>query len=335
MRKVFVLSICALVGNACLAGSFQVGFEDPNYLSDFTYSSQAEGNLNYQPVTTVGWTTNHPEYTGCGRVTTDDVYEGDQSVYFAGYDDGGTLMNVFATLDAWHYFDSYVHWRPDIERDPVYISVLIKPSGTWSDGNRMGMQFHSYGGGVMLIQDQGQIGVYGVPMWAPYDSSKRIRLDSSSIQTEKWYQVVSHLWTDTADGDDVGTNPDVLCRVWVIDVETGIRIVDSVDFNLNPNIEDGHDPYVQIYNWNKIILGNPSYQLNNTQGVMGAAYYDNLSVGNVLDLLSEEDPCLALIASGGGLTGDLNNDCYVDLLDFSVFASDWLGCVHPDDPDCQ
>jgi hypothetical protein len=35
------------------------------------------------------------------------------------------------------------------------------------------------------------------------------------------------------------------------------------------------------------------------------------------------------------LKGDLNRDCYVDLLDFAILASDWLECGNPFDPDCD
>ena len=32
--------------------------------------------------------------------------------------------------------------------------------------------------------------------------------------------------------------------------------------------------------------------------------------------------------------GDLNEDCYVDFLDFATFAADWLECTDPNDPNC-
>ncbi len=34
-------------------------------------------------------------------------------------------------------------------------------------------------------------------------------------------------------------------------------------------------------------------------------------------------------------TADLNNDCFVDFTDFSIFADQWLKCGDPCDPNCQ
>ena len=33
--------------------------------------------------------------------------------------------------------------------------------------------------------------------------------------------------------------------------------------------------------------------------------------------------------------GDLNNDCFIDLLDFALFANDWLRCGNPFNPECS
>jgi len=35
------------------------------------------------------------------------------------------------------------------------------------------------------------------------------------------------------------------------------------------------------------------------------------------------------------LAGDLNGDCYVDLLDFAIFVGDWLQCANPFDSSCE
>lgn len=34
------------------------------------------------------------------------------------------------------------------------------------------------------------------------------------------------------------------------------------------------------------------------------------------------------------IAADLNNDCYVDFKDFSIFAATWLDCGNPFDPAC-
>jgi len=35
------------------------------------------------------------------------------------------------------------------------------------------------------------------------------------------------------------------------------------------------------------------------------------------------------------LTGDLNGDCYVNLLDFSQISAEWLQCSNIVDPECE
>jgi hypothetical protein len=39
--------------------------------------------------------------------------------------------------------------------------------------------------------------------------------------------------------------------------------------------------------------------------------------------------------SQGRYAGDINADCYVDMLDYSLIASQWLDCTDPTNPDCQ
>jgi hypothetical protein len=38
--------------------------------------------------------------------------------------------------------------------------------------------------------------------------------------------------------------------------------------------------------------------------------------------------------SQGLYSADINRDCYVDLLDYSFFATQWLGCTDPENPEC-
>jgi len=44
--------------------------------------------------------------------------------------------------------------------------------------------------------------------------------------------------------------------------------------------------------------------------------------------------CADIADAGGTLAADLNKDCYVNLLDFAVFAESWLLCNDPNDPQC-
>jgi hypothetical protein len=45
--------------------------------------------------------------------------------------------------------------------------------------------------------------------------------------------------------------------------------------------------------------------------------------------------CAEAIEQYGKLTGDLNDDCYVDIADVNIVVSDWLDCFDPNDPRCD
>ena len=45
--------------------------------------------------------------------------------------------------------------------------------------------------------------------------------------------------------------------------------------------------------------------------------------------------CQEVWNDGFGMDGDLNEDCYMDLLDFAIFAEDWFRCNDPCDPNCE
>jgi hypothetical protein len=44
--------------------------------------------------------------------------------------------------------------------------------------------------------------------------------------------------------------------------------------------------------------------------------------------------CAEAIARGLGLKGDLDGDCDVDFYDYAIFASEWLKCDDPSNPNC-
>lgn len=48
-------------------------------------------------------------------------------------------------------------------------------------------------------------------------------------------------------------------------------------------------------------------------------------------VLVDADGC----GSWGILPGDINADCYIDLKDFAILASQWLQCTDPENPDCN
>ena len=45
--------------------------------------------------------------------------------------------------------------------------------------------------------------------------------------------------------------------------------------------------------------------------------------------------CAAVLAEGYSLDRDLNSDCHVNLVDFSLLASDWMRCVIPGQTGCE
>jgi len=46
-------------------------------------------------------------------------------------------------------------------------------------------------------------------------------------------------------------------------------------------------------------------------------------------------PCYGVWQSGFGMQGDLNRDCYVDIMDLAAFAHAWLRCNNPRDAACE
>ncbi len=69
-----------------------------------------------------------------------------------------------------------------------------------------------------------------------------------------------------------------------------------------------------------------------------AKIYDNQSYLFGYDLSSSiiliPDNCEGMQAAGYTISGDLNQDCKVDLQDILIFLQDWLRCYDPEDSDC-
>ena len=55
----------------------------------------------------------------------------------------------------------------------------------------------------------------------------------------------------------------------------------------------------------------------------------------VLNTLEGPADCSDAIARGYGLASDYNADCHVSFVDYAVFVTDWLLCIHPEDPQCD
>jgi hypothetical protein len=60
---------------------------------------------------------------------------------------------------------------------------------------------------------------------------------------------------------------------------------------------------------------------------------DELRIGTTYNSVTGSGELLCGQAGTVYLLGDLNKDCYVNILDFSVFAADWLKCTDPADTD--
>ena len=44
--------------------------------------------------------------------------------------------------------------------------------------------------------------------------------------------------------------------------------------------------------------------------------------------------CAQAVSEGYAHIADLNQDCYIDLLDLAIFTADWQDCMDPTDPHC-
>ncbi len=69
--------------------------------------------------------------------------------------------------------------------------------------------------------------------------------------------------------------------------------------------------------------------VNSNQCLIRVSDVSDPNIFDTSDDLFTIFPCLILI------TGDLNQDCYVDFRDFAIFAQHWLECGNPFDAHCQ
>ena len=66
-------------------------------------------------------------------------------------------------------------------------------------------------------------------------------------------------------------------------------------------------------------------------GGLGDNYIDDFEVYQT----TAPDTCAEAIADGHSPKYDLNDDCYVDLADFAIFASEWAYCMEPTNDNCS
>jgi hypothetical protein len=68
-------------------------------------------------------------------------------------------------------------------------------------------------------------------------------------------------------------------------------------------------------------------------GAAALADLDTLR-SEIIDWIQPAD-CASAHENGFVLMGDVNNDCYVNLLDLALMAQTWARCVNPQDANCE
>ena len=73
--------------------------------------------------------------------------------------------------------------------------------------------------------------------------------------------------------------------------------------------------------------------------IKGLGDGQSLLADNVLIVQVSEGPppqnCEEALGAGYSVTGDFNNDCYVNFADFAFIAGKWLNCIDPTDENCE
>ena len=100
---------------------------------------------------------------------------------------------------------------------------------------------------------------------------------------------------------------------------------------------------IAIASGNDVTGGNPGdFERNwsyGDDGYSGATYYNEACLGEIRLYPAEEvlppSNCSEAMAMGYSNIADVNNDCYVNLDDFSMFLLDWLRCMDPQGENCE
>jgi len=97
----------------------------------------------------------------------------------------------------------------------------------------------------------------------------------------------------------------------------------GIDFNFRDNDNDNDATQTTVYTWS-----DPS---------SGDGFPSKVPDRWAYAFIPDTDPinCADAIQQGYGIAGDLNDDGYVNLSDFSIFAGEWLKCIEPNDPACS
>lgn len=127
-----------------------------------------------------------------------------------------------------------------------------------------------------------------------------------------------------------------------------ITIDDGSGAVTTSGITGGHSPSgfdnwvtFRIYNWDGVspvnvrILGTGFTPANEPSfGSSATVTLDIIAFDPYVAPIPPVD-CDEVFEKGYGFAGDINKDCYVNLLDFALAAQQWLTCNNPEDPTCQ
>ena len=78
-----------------------------------------------------------------------------------------------------------------------------------------------------------------------------------------------------------------------------------------------------LYTWNPLLFADSNQCLVRIRDLLDGTISDT------------SDDLFTIFQCNKQLIGDLNKDCYVDLLDFAILAGDWLECGNPFDVSCD
>jgi hypothetical protein len=141
-----------------------------------------------------------------------------------------------------------------------------------------------------------------------------------------WHQLVV-----TYDENEINPGHDMGIQLYVDGVRAGsTTIVDDVDYQALLGPELSHLMIGSMNDW--------GLAYNNWAGYIDefSIYAGVLSADRIAAHYAAWQPsnCAEAIERGLGLKGDLDGDCDVDFYDYAIFASEWLKCDDPSNPNC-
>jgi hypothetical protein len=173
----------------------------------------------------------------------------------------------------------------------------------------------------------------GVRVWRGIDSTVQLTLmpqiGNWGLTARKNDPDAANTWYNLGQYDKTSNAPWYNVKVYMLQPEYGTaadkpRLRIYVD---DEEITAGNYWYGTWAYWQGYIGNLDFYAVDVPDG--GEYYIDNLKV--------YQDAALPLLECGehGYYPGDINKDCYVDILDLKMLAAQWLICSNPGVEDCQ